>query len=151
MLSEVILDSLTEGQRLSVEEPLDLHVWVSDRRQLTLELGRLHLHQVRLLRDLCHEKVITDLATNLGLDGATCVYCYYLSDEPRRLPLLHVVDVLLRQEDLLWGDSLVKFSGFEFRFESHFGEFGPEFSCKFGQIFQKYYQNPNLNPQNLTN
>ena len=42
-------------QRSTVEEPLDLHVRITDRRQLTLELGDVHLDQVQLVLDLGDE------------------------------------------------------------------------------------------------
>ena len=46
---------LTVWQRSTVEEPLDLHVRIADGRQLTLELGDVHLDQVQLVLDLGDE------------------------------------------------------------------------------------------------
>ena len=67
--------SLTVGQGLSVEEPLNLHVRVTDWSQLAFELGGLHFNEVSYALDLSHE--------------------------PRRLTFLAVIDVVLGQEDLL--------------------------------------------------
>ena len=59
----ILCESLTVRQRSAVEEPLDLHVGVTDRGQLALKLGRLHLHQVRLTLDLNDEPAAASVNT----------------------------------------------------------------------------------------
>jgi hypothetical protein len=43
---------LTVGQWFSIEEPLNLHVRITNRSQLALELGTLHFNQSCLVLDL---------------------------------------------------------------------------------------------------
>lgn len=48
-------DLLTMMQRFAIVEPFDLHVGITNRSQLALELSRFHLNQACLALDLGNE------------------------------------------------------------------------------------------------